>query len=162
MRAAMRTLIVAALILGVVAAITGCGSSDDSTVTIEASDLSKAQWIKQAEAICIKNAEPILGRVSEYEEKNAVKSQRGNEKIAGQAIRKEVPPVMSQQLEELRALGAPAGDEEQIEAYLLASEKDIDDLENGSALSSLNELGTKFHRSGKLITQYGAATCAYG
>ncbi|HYJ21921.1 MAG TPA: hypothetical protein VEW07_07860 [Solirubrobacterales bacterium] len=158
----MRIQVLMAFIAAAGALLVGCGGSDDSTETLTTSSLSKAQWIKRAGAVCLNESVPILGRVNAYEEKHRAKTPRANEVVAGEAIRREVPPIMTDLIEELRALGAPEGDEEQVEAFLLTMEEDTQGIEDGPPLSSLVELTPKYADSGSLARQYGLLECAFG
>lgn len=162
MRPAARFLVLMATVATATGLVVGCGSSGDSTETLTTSSLSKAQWIKRAGAICTEGSIPLLGELNAYEEKNAVKTQRGNEKVAGEAIKLVIPKAVRGEVAKIRALGAPEGDQEEIEAFLLAMEEDVKGIEDGPLLSGAGDLEPKFRHSGQLASAYGIEECAYG
>jgi hypothetical protein len=142
--------------------LAGCGGGGDSSTTITTSSLSKAQFVKRAEEICTKGTTPILGEIVKYEEKAAAGKNGGGSDASAAAAKTVVPPAIQKQNDGIRALGAPAGDEAQIEAFLVALQKDSDEIKNGPPLKNLEELDVKFKRSGGLATKYGLSACSYG
>ncbi len=157
----------AALALTVVAAVGlwGCGGSgdpSDSSTAISTSELSKAQFVKRAEAICVQESTPILPALYKYSEAHPASSKKGDEKAFSDGLRKIIPPAIQAMADEIRKIGAPSGDEEKIEAFLAALEKDGSAIANDPAMASSEELDSKFRRSGKLASEYGIAGCAFG
>ena len=162
MKLAARVLSGVAVAVIAAALFVGCGGSDDSTESIATSDLTKVQWIKRAGPICTKGNVPVLSELVAYQEKHPAKTERESEAVTGKALRAVVPPAISKEVEKIRALGAPSGDEQQIEEFLEAMEADIKSVEEGALLSSAAELDKKFRRSGQLARQYGLEECAFG
>ena len=108
-------------------AIAGCGGSDDSeTSGGEQETLSKAQWVKQADAICTKandRQEALLQKVAEDVRGAPSKSEQ-----ADFVVNAGVPPLR-EAAASLEELGAPAGEEEKVEDFIDALEKAIDETE---------------------------------
>lgn len=158
------------LILGLLlasASLVGCGGSNDGSTEDEiaittAPNLTKSRFVKQAEEICIKGTQPILPRLMDFEEENKAATKAGDVRVFGAGIKAIIPPAVQKQIDRIRALGAPPGDEEEIEAFLVALEADIDAIENGAALKSPDQLDGKFRSSGRLASAYGIEACAYG
>jgi hypothetical protein len=152
-------------VLTLVALLVGCGDSNDSSdssLAITTSQLSKAQFVKKADAICIESVKPLLASLTDYQRKHPASTKRGSEVVIGKAVKTVIPPVLRQQSDQIRSLGAPSGGEQQVEAFLLAMEAEADQIESGAPLTSFQELDSQFRRSGKLARQYGLERCAYG
>ena len=108
-------------------AIAGCGGSDDSeTSGGEQEALSKAEWVKQADAICTKandRQEALLQKAAQDVTGSPSKSDQ-----ADFVVNAGVPPLR-EAAASLEELGAPAGEEEKAEAFIDALEKALDEIE---------------------------------
>ena len=130
--------------LGVIAA--GCGSSSDDSST---SSLTKAEFIAKADAICQQGNQDIEA---------AAKQQFGNQKPTAAEVQQFVTqtalPSTQSQVDKIKALGAPSGDEDQVNHILDTVQADIDkakasgDIENSS-----------FADGNALAKQYGLKVC---
>ncbi|HEU5104604.1 MAG TPA: hypothetical protein VFU11_02060 [Solirubrobacterales bacterium] len=143
----------AALIIALAAA--GCGGSSDD----ETSSLTKAQFIKQGDAVC-KEVEEKRGKaIGDFYDKEEARSAqelgaKGQEKLVLEVA---LPPVKG--LEgELEALGAPEGDESEIEAMFKALDQAIAEVEKNPN-SVLASAESPFDKPGELATKYGFETC---
>lgn len=143
-----------AILLGVFAIAlvgAGCGGGDDST----SSGLSKAQFVKQGDAICAK-AETKKNSDLETAFKEGSKGGKPLSKSFERQLVIEValPPIVTM-TEELAALGAPDGDGE---AIVSAFEDGISAIEDdpGSVLDGSNP----FEEADQLAGQYGFKACA--
>ena len=157
-RAALLLLVVTAM------AVVGCGDDSDSDAadgSIETSSLSKAQFVKRANAICVKGNKKVVARLGAYLGKNASKKQ-GEEELNADAAKAVIVPEIESQIEEIRALGAPSGDEEQIEAFLVAQQEALDSLSSAKRVSFTEELNKTFEEAGDLAVEYGISNCNYG
>lgn len=163
-----RTILNAAAIVTVAVLIAGCGggSDNDSSNAAAAGDTStsattasgesaptpeKAELIKQADAGCEKGrreAEAQIGRKLKGNPNEAAK-----EKI----ITSISLPAIEAQADELRALDAPSGDEEQIEAIAQGIEDAVAAAEKNTRV--LSEKGNPFVEVGKLASAYGFQAC---
>jgi hypothetical protein len=117
-----------ALALAAAAFVAGCGSSDDTTTSTSTSSTAsasvdaprnKAEYIKQADAICEKSKE------TRYEEARAYRSEHLKELNAMEPIPAEekilraiVLPAILKEAKELRAIEVPRGEEKKIEEIL--------------------------------------------
>lgn len=155
-------LLLVAAILGAI--VMGCGddsssgSSDDGTV--ETSSMTKAEFIKKANTICEKGSERFALLTSVYLKKHSSDPKTENE-IGADTLHKAILPEVEVMNEEIEELGAPAGDEEQIEAYLAAQRRSVESLEERTSVS-LNNLDPAFRKPGDLARRYGIASCAFG
>jgi hypothetical protein len=135
----------AVVAFGAIAA--GCGSSGDDSST---SDLTKAEFITKADAICQQGNQEI---------ENAAKQQFGGSgrpsgPEVSQFITQSVIPNTQSQVDQIRALGAPSGDEDQINKMLDTVEADV---EKAKAAGDINE--QTFAEGNALARQYGLKVC---
>lgn len=113
----------------------GCGDSNDSAtgssndgggstptveeITVDTGSLSKAAFIKQANAICRKATEKFqtgLQKVFEESGNNPRKPTETPREI--EFYEEDFAQIYETQIDEISALGAPKGDEQEIAAYL--------------------------------------------
>jgi len=154
----------AALVIGVIVA--GCGSSGDGDSTADKGDattattaaITKAELIKKADAICAKS-----GKESEVDYAAFVKENKipkGKEPSPAQfaEIGEEILiPVLQQSVDEIRALGAPAGDEAEVTAYLAGVEEAIEKVEKDP--KTAKSPSTLLANSDKVARKYGFKVC---
>ncbi len=143
--------------LTVTVLIAGCGGDDENsggdTQTVTASSLARAAFIKKARTICIDGAE----RAFEYQPSDPTE-----DVSFAKAIEVSVAPALQEAVDRLYELGAPEGDEAEMEAFLRAMQEGVNSLEEERAsISSLQELGYPFRDASKLARKYGLVGCAY-
>jgi hypothetical protein len=167
-KARLATLLAAA---GAIAAIAmGCGGGGDSASGSAAGSSSaggisaaKAKFIKEADALCTKAREGSFEKIAAYEKKhrseglpNAVRGQK--------AIRAVVLSIIEAEIEGIRSLEAPAGDEEEIETILASLQKTLEKAKNrtkklavGSAPAAI--ISAQFVAADKELQAYGLTSC---
>lgn len=159
----MRHLVVSTIAVALAAAaFAGCGddsngsSSSGDNGSIETSSLSKTQFIKRADAICARDEllGPITSYMTRYE--NSGPSQP---ELAADAVQKTLVPSLQEQINDIRSLGAPAGDEDEIEAFLVTFEGNLDSLTKLQRLSLNPQLESILKPSQKLALAYGLESC---
>lgn len=136
----------------------GCGGGDDDSTTagsgdsglnVETSSLSTAEYKTQANETCEKAFRKIEGEVQKaIRTKTPVK------------VNLVLPPI-EDMFDQLAALGAPEGEEEQVEAFLVALQKDIEEAQE-KPTASTNQLATAFAQSGDLARKGGMISCGLG
>jgi len=138
------------LTLGVVllvGALTGCGSGDSET-----SSLTKAQFIRRANAVCVKNTpQDIVGPIDDYIHQHGG-SGKDKEELTADAVQQTMLPHFQAQVDEIRALGAPEGDKRQVERFLNSMQQAIDSLSQSEKISLLTDIDEAFTRA-KLSAQ---------
>lgn len=140
----------------------GCGGGDGDTSgktsgeKTAAPALTKDDFVKQANAICRKTDETQTSELGTYvkEHPKAEDSKAGQEKMVSAVG---LPPVQKE-AEELAELGAPKGDEAQVEAIVSGIEAALVKAEADPA--AVLESNTPFDAAGKLATKYGLKDCA--
>lgn len=121
---------------------------------------AKTEFVDQANAICKEGKKKGLQEMTAYAQTHANSSQPKLTQLA-QALQAAFLPEVQNQVDEIRALGAPPGDEKQVEAVLAALEEGIEASSQASATAGL-QLGPNFKRSAQLAREYGLDSCAYG
>jgi hypothetical protein len=121
--------------IALAAVVAGCGDSDDSasgsnqtkTVSVTTSSLSKAEFIKRANAACGRAEATLVPKLERFalEHQSERTSPRVKQAKAAKAV---LIPVAEAQIDAIRKLGAPKGDEAQIETILTAQQRGIDEL----------------------------------
>jgi hypothetical protein len=143
------------------------GGSDRSSESGEAeskqaASLSKAEFIKQADAICASGRKQVEGEFAAYLKKNKVnpssESPAETEAHETEVIETIAIPALRKQMGELKALGAPGGDEAAVEAFIDATEEGIEKGEEDppSLFSSPQKV---FAKSDSLARSYGFKVC---
>lgn len=151
-----RLIVLLAGVVAIAAVAAGCGSSSDSTETTAA--LSKAEFIKQGDAICEKGSKQIETEAEEFAEDNNIDTSKPTNKQQEEVIVTVVAPSLQTQADELSELGAPEGEEGKTAAIIDALEAGAEEVEDdpGTLLESgTNPLG----KASELATKYGFKAC---
>lgn len=137
--------------------LSGCGESDstaDGTAPI-----SKAEFVKQADAICAKTSQELIKAAENFsKEKRLAEEEPLTEAQIGE-LSELALPIIVRQFEEIRALGAPPGDEEKVNAILAAAEKGIAKGEQDPA-AIYGADGGVFKKANQLSSDYGLKKCS--
>ena len=158
MRLKMTWVVVCALAGGLIAA--GCGGDDDNSdstdngATTAVETLSKSAFIQEADQICKEGNDQI---------DQAGKSLGGNPSDAEiqSFIDETVAPNVENQLDQIRALGIPEGDEAQVNAILDAAQEAVDKIKSDPSVITDNG-PDPFAEANKLAKEYGLSTCGNG
>jgi hypothetical protein len=133
----------------------GCGGAGGSATT---ASISRAEFVKKANAICAKDEERLHAdflAFSEERQNSSVPPRVEGEESINQII----APAMTREMEELQALGLPKGDEGHIEALFAAVEEGVQKARERpeSVITANSEM---FGKAIKLATAYGLNVCA--
>jgi hypothetical protein len=143
-------LLAVALAAGVVAA--GCGGDDDDG---DGEALTKVEFISQADAICAEGDREI-----DQAGREAFGDQRPSEQEIEQFATDTVAPNIQNQIDGIRALTPPEGDEQQVAEILDAAQNGIDEIEQDpSLLNQGPDAGGAFTEANNLATEYGLTDC---
>ncbi len=141
--------VVAACLL--LAAAVGCGGGDDETAA--ASPISKAQYIKRADAICTETEnrqEALIRKFGEQEKKQTPNSEAELVSFAG------LPPVQ-QQLEEISELPQPSTGAQEADAYVKALGEGLKAARKNPA--ALLEGKNPFAEAEEVAAKFGFKVC---
>lgn len=139
----------ASLAVGAVA-VAGCGGDDETSSTTAA--ISKEDFLTQGNQICAE------GNKKFDEGLKQLQGEGGNEPSEAdieQFATDSAVPIIQEQIDQLRALGIPSGDEDQVNAFLDSAQSDNDKLEADPSLLTSN----LFADTNKLAHQYGLTEC---
>jgi hypothetical protein len=142
-------LVAACLLFALVA---GCGGGDD-TETAADSPISKAQYIKRADAICTKTEsrqEALIRKFGEQEKKQTPNSEAELVSFAG------LPPVQ-QQAEEISDLPQPSSGAQEATAYVTALEEGLKAARKNPA--ALLEGENPFAKAEEVASKFGFKVC---
>jgi len=150
-----RGTIAIAVALTAAALVAGCGGGGDSSTAT--ASVSKAAFIKKVDTVCQKGTERMQRAILVFlkQHKDVQRPNKAqSEKLVGTAI---VPSVKTE-LKELKALEAPEGDEERVDAIISALEEGLETAEdNPEAVVASSD--AVFGISGRLAGEYGAEVC---
>ncbi len=138
----------------------GKGESS-SGKSVQAGDLSKSEFVKQANAICEEGKKQSLEKMAAYVKEHNGGSAQPSAELVVEAVQVVFIPQVQAQIGEIRALGSPQGDEGTVEAFLDAMEEGAEAASEAST-SSTSKFGQSFKRSAELAHEYGLDGCAYG
>ena len=116
MRATLKYLLAAAIAVFVAFAV-GCGSSgdDSGSTSSTAVAISKPAFIKQGGEICDKADARQAADYKDFLKENGKDESKAREE---EVVREVGLPAIELEVEELREIGAPSGDEEEVSAIL--------------------------------------------
>jgi hypothetical protein len=151
-----------------VAVAAGCGSDGGSTtanvpssepVSVETSSLTKTEFVKQAEAVCRRE------RAKMGKELQALTNSLGGTPSQKVTVNKAMDPILipgvEAHVQQIRALGAPSGDEQQVEQLLAAMQEGVKTAEDESSLKDFIQFTRFFHHFDQLAEKYGVGGCSF-
>jgi hypothetical protein len=141
--------------------VSGSSNSDSSQSgepTVTTSSLSKAAFVKKADGLCRLGAEKALS----YQSTDPEKANLPEDQLLPEAIEATIAPSFQEVVDQIQELGAPSGDELQVEAFLDALQQEIDVIEERrTSVSSFAKLEALLRRSSALARDYGLESCVY-
>lgn len=155
------------------AIVVGCGGGDDdssgsddsssaSSGPITTSSLSKAAFIKKVNALCDGYQDERRDKLFAYIDEKREGNGEASEDLLLESVKAVFVPSLEQEVDEIREIGAPKGDEDEIEKILVGFEKSADaadELESTKAKATVDRL---FARAGVEASKYGVDECAVG
>jgi hypothetical protein len=133
----------------------GCGSSDDST-------LSRAEFLKQADAICWETHNRSYDGIQAYIEKHPddFSGSPASARVSlGNGILVATVPALEQGANELEALAAPEGESQKVEKFIAATEKANRTAEENPHSEEVTSAAV-YRDSNKLAREYDFGRCA--
>jgi hypothetical protein len=144
-------LVVAIASLGLIS----CGGGDDET-SGTATSLTKAQFVKKADAICQK-----YNRQGERKFKAVVEEQELGEnpspEEAAESIKQVAVPILEGQISELSSLPVPAGEEQKVELILERQKQSLEKVEDEPLF---RVSGNPYEELNKPAADYGLVECS--
>jgi hypothetical protein len=136
----------------------GCGGGSDE-VSVTTGSLSKAQFIARADALC-RAARNQFDReyIAFGKEHKPPASTAGQEAWLSEIIKKILLPSYEPRFEDIGALGAPSGGEEQVSEFLTGFNQRLDEIK--AEPTELSASPYPFKEVTKLAKAYGLTGCA--
>jgi len=142
-------------VVGVAVIAAGCGGGGDSSTV----SITKAQFVKQADAACKKGEERIQADFQAYIEGHKKNLSNPTEDDFAEVVETVVAPDVEQEVSEIRALGVPSGDEDKIEAILDSVEEGREEAE-ADPKNAVQTTPASLEKAKKLAKEYGLKVCA--
>jgi hypothetical protein len=153
-----RLIAVIAGALAIALVVVGCGGGSDD----EAPPISKAELIKKGDAICEKGGGKAQTKLNSYVKENKIaKGQEPTDAQFTEISEDILVPAIEVQIDEIRALGAPDGDEEQVEEMLDVLQEGIEGAED-DPVKAVKETSRLLAKGDKLLQEYGFEVCGGG
>ncbi len=145
-------------VLAFAAFAAGCGGSDggdDSTASI-----TRSEFLARGNAICKKGNQEIDADFEAFAKENNLKqNQNLTDAQATEASNTILIPNVQDQVDKIGALGAPEGQEAEVDAILASAQKGIDELTADPTLI-VQDGADPFAEANKLSKEYGLVACA--
>jgi hypothetical protein len=123
--------------------------------------ISNLKFVRQVRDICAQGKKLGVKRMAAFIKSHQGQSKQASPQLLVEAIQSIFLPGLQSQVDEIRALGTPPGDEAKVEAFLAAMEEAIEASAEATGPSSLS-YGENFKREAELANEYGIHRCAYG
>jgi hypothetical protein len=147
--------LVAALIVGV--CVAGCGSSS-STTTETTAAISKAEFVAMGNAVCVKGEKAQETEINAYVKKHGLEKKKPTKAQNVELVETVLAPNIQSQIDGVKALGAPSGEEQQVSSALELSQQTLEKIEASPELAFGKE--NAFAAAGKQLHALGLKECA--
>jgi hypothetical protein len=147
--------LLAALIVGV--CVAGCGSSSSTTNETTAA-ITKAEFVAKGNAVCVKGEKAQEAEINAYIKKNGLENKKPSKAQEAELVETVLVPNVQGQIDGVKALGAPSGEEQQVNSALELSQQALDKVEANPELAFGKE--NVFAAAGKQLHAVGLKKCA--
>jgi hypothetical protein len=146
-------------VLAIALIAAGCGGGNDTTGTT--ASLTKAEFLKQGNQICNEGNKEINAGFEEFLKKNNLSHHQKPTLAQREEVAETVVlPGVAKQVEGVKNLGAPSGEEEKVDAIIAAAEEGLEKAEEDPAAFVNEEGGDPFKEADKLTSAYGLTACS--
>ncbi len=138
--------------LALAAFAVGCGGET-------AAPLTKPQFIKQADAICARSDQRFQARYQYFMQHTPNPTLPAERSMAQwiEIVKTVYGPSIEQEVEELRALAPPRGDQRRVNAILAAIEEGLGKVREDPTVEAQTE--AQFKKAVELAREYGLTVC---
>lgn len=143
--------------------ISGCGDSNSEgsagEITVEASSLSKEEFIKRADAVCNASKKKLDLELAAYFRTNPQpRSQAGQETWLREFAEDVFLPIHEKRIDEISAIGAPSDDADEVATILNAFQQRLKAIRARPV--EFSRVSEPFAKPVKMATAYGLNGCA--
>ena len=148
----------AGLALLALAVLAGCGGDDgpDEFSPVVSEPLSKVEFLREADRICFSSEARIEAAADDLVTPRRDPDPAEVKRIAISLV----VPALESEVKAIRALGAPEGDEREVEAILAATEEGIAAIE-ADPRGLLDGVPAPLRRAQRLAETYGSLQCGF-
>lgn len=140
----------------------GGGQQDGGGSGGDAANGAKAEFVEAANGICQESVQEVTSNAFPILRKAAGKSLKAREAAEVRLASSILIPALQSEVDRIRELDVPEGDEEQVEAILDAIQEIVDKGEaNPASLAQGNE-PEPYADAAKLAEGYGIGSCPFG
>lgn len=141
-------------------AIAGCGGGeeDDAPQSTGPPSLSKAEFIKRANAACSKERAGLAERMATF--KGRLNGRRPEP--YADAVHFVFLPTVESEIRAVETVGVPAGEKERLRVLLAADRTAVDAVAVTPKVPSVAAAEEHFKRADRMFRAYGLSACAHG
>lgn len=132
--------------------VAGCGGSDDSTEST--SSLTKAEFVKKGNAICVEGGKKLKAEIVGFYEEKKQPTKAQLEEAAIEIL----VPALRKEVEEIRGLGLPSEGGKEADKVLTTMEKALKEGEEDPSILIVEGPGP-FAEANKLAKAFGLTKC---
>jgi hypothetical protein len=147
--------LMAAVIVGV--CVAGCGSSS-STTTDTTAAITKAEFIAKGNAVCVKGEKAQNAEINAYIKQHGLENKKPSKAQEAELVETVLVPNVQSQIDGVKALGAPSGEEQQVNSAVELSQQTLEKIEANPELAFGKE--NVFAAAGKQLHALGLKECA--
>jgi hypothetical protein len=146
-----------AVVLALAAA--GCGEKDESAASSTTTTaLTKGQFVRDANKICKTEGDKVE-RASKQFFADAPPDKEASPAQIEKFGEKTVYPAIQSTIDRIKALGAPTGDEDEVNQFLAALQAGLDKLKQDPQQLARGGSAPAFEKADKLASDYGLDDC---
>jgi hypothetical protein len=140
--------------------VAGCGSSSSSsTTTSTVATISKAEFVAKGNAICAAGSKTQEAAFTAFAKKNGLKENEQPTKAQqAEAVNTILLPDIQTQINAVKNIGAPSGEEQQVSSALETAEQELSKVKANPELAFGKE--SAFLGAGEKLHALGLTKCA--
>lgn len=147
-----------AAVLAIAVSVSGCGSSSSSTTTETTAAISKAEFIAKGNALCVKGQKAQNAGFDAYVKTHGLENKKPTKSQTAEIVETILAPNVQGQIDAVKALGAPSGEEQQVNSALEAAQQALNKVKANPELAFAKD--SPFHAAGQQLHALGLTECA--
>lgn len=143
----------------------GCGSTSSQSGAaanaipeVGTAEMSQEEFVKRANAACTKESTHFIEEVTQFSQRYE-EQKKPEAGLLNQIVAQIYLPRVEREIAAVAALGAPSGEQGQVEAILVAKQEGIERAEALSHPKSIVQVEAQFDEAQKLAQEYGIHSC---